>query len=764
MRRALLLSLVLLVATLVVFTGCTINRPDDSNDQDDIFDPPATCEHEYDNACDDTCNKCEATRIVGEHDFSEADCVTAKTCKICGATEGEALGHTEEADDGDCTTDVKCVDCGKVLVSGKSKHVEAADDGDCTTPVVCTACPTVLVEAKSHDYATEWTKDATGHWYVCNNSGCASIAAKSAHVSGGPATENSPEQCTVCGYIIAPEIEHIHSYTTPNYDSTNHWIECSCGAKMRVVGHSATDDKNCTTADICSCGYVVVPAKNHVAGEDDGDCTTDIMCKVCGNVAEAGAKNHIAGEDDGDCTTAIVCKNCNHVVVAGAGEHVDADGDTKCDNGGCNVTVESEGPGGDPVIPDEPKTNKEVLIDRVNSVDLYELFEIVRDGVAQYIDFDFHDIKQQLSGTVTRGEHSTTGTVYVNNGMIHSNLPLTEDTDDIYVYVTKDFEIINFYLDANGKWVAKSLGDIPVISNLSTWDFELLDRMVIPTLTEDKIIEKNGKLVVDNSYIVELINANFDLIYDSGYFDISMSKEQAKAELEEIVAKQGLEIAFGVNEEVITSVSISAIPHDKDTTMGYEVELTESGKTLKSLNVYELSRANGIDYMEGFDVEIVTVLDGDTITGVNVVTELKTSEYLNRDYEYANNGYVCNSVVVCSKIKMTASITNIGEDNDTTVTMNATKQTEKVFEVVNTYNYDTKEGTISSTEIDSVGYGSEFNFKLNIARKVAEGRCDMSMEMNASGFRFVAKGTWLDSDTPTFPKLPDEIDNYISGK
>ena len=37
MRRALLLSLVLLVATLVVFTGCTINRPDDSNDQDDIF-------------------------------------------------------------------------------------------------------------------------------------------------------------------------------------------------------------------------------------------------------------------------------------------------------------------------------------------------------------------------------------------------------------------------------------------------------------------------------------------------------------------------------------------------------------------------------------------------------------------------------------------------------------------------------------------------------------------------------------------------------
>lgn len=763
MRRALLLSLVLLVATLVVFTGCTINRPDDSNDQDDIFDPPATCEHEYDNACDDTCNNCEATRIVGEHDFSEADCVTAKTCKICGATEGEALGHTEEADDGDCTTDVKCVDCGKVLVSGKSKHVEAADDGDCTTPVVCTACPTVLVEAKSHNYATEWTKDATGHWYVCNNSGCTSVDAKSAHVSGGPATENSPEQCTVCGYIITPEIEHIHSYKTPNYDSTNHWIECSCGAKMRVVGHSVTDDKNCTTADICSCGYVVVPAKNHVAGEDDGDCTTDIMCKVCGNVAEAGAKNHIAGEDDGDCTTAIVCKNCNHVVVAGAGEHVDANADGMCDNTGCNATVEI--PGGDePVVPEEPKTNKEVLISKFNSVDLHAIFVAVRDGIAQSIDFDFHAIKQQLSGTVTTSGHSATGTVVVNNGMIYSNFPLTEETGDTYIYVTEDFEIVGFYVDENGKWAAKSLGNIPTISNLSSWDFELLNRMDVPALTEDKITEKNGKLVVDNSYIVELITANFDLIYDNGYFDISMSREQAKAELEDIIAKLGLEIAFGVNETTITSVSISVVPHEEDVTMGYEIELTESGKTLKSLNMYTLSRAEGVDYMEGFTAELVTVLDGDTITGADAVIELKTTEYLNRDYEYANNGYVCNSVVVCSKFKMNISVTDIGKGEDITLSVSATKEIEKAFEVVKTYDYNTNEGTTTATEISSIGYGSEFNFKLYIARKAAEGRCDMSMEMNASGFRFVAKGTWLDSNTPAFPKLPDEIDNYISGK
>ena len=52
------------------------------------------CEHTYDNACDAICNDCEETREVGAHDFAAADCDTAKTCKNCGATEGEALGHT----------------------------------------------------------------------------------------------------------------------------------------------------------------------------------------------------------------------------------------------------------------------------------------------------------------------------------------------------------------------------------------------------------------------------------------------------------------------------------------------------------------------------------------------------------------------------------------------------------------------------------------------------------------------------------------------
>ena len=129
------------------------------------------CEHTYDNACDATCNECGEIREVSAHDYNAADCNTAKTCKICGATDGEALGHTAEADDGNCTTDIKCATCGAVVASGKTQHVAHADDGDCTTPVTCTECSSVITAAKSHDFSGAWEKDASGHWHVCANGG-----------------------------------------------------------------------------------------------------------------------------------------------------------------------------------------------------------------------------------------------------------------------------------------------------------------------------------------------------------------------------------------------------------------------------------------------------------------------------------------------------------------------------------------------------------------------------------------------------------------
>ena len=269
------------------------------------------CEHTYDNACDATCNECGETREVGAHDYNAADCDTPKTCKICGATDGEALGHTAEADDGNCTTDIKCSTCGAVLTSGKTQHIAHADDGDCTTPVTCTECSTVITAAKSHDFSGALEKDASGHWHVCANEGCTKTDTKADHISDGAATEEKAEKCTVCEHVITPELDHTHNHNIPKYDTENHWIECACGDKSAVTAHSATDDNDCTTADVCSCGYTVRAAKDHTPGKDDGNCTTEIKCTECGKTA-----------------------------VAGATDHNDTDHDYICDNGDCQITLD----------------------------------------------------------------------------------------------------------------------------------------------------------------------------------------------------------------------------------------------------------------------------------------------------------------------------------------------------------------------------------------------------------------------------------------
>ena len=262
-------------------TNSTGNTDNGSNT--DKTDESTSCEHKYDNSCDAICNVCGATR---------------------------SASHDTEEDDGDCTTAIVCPTCGEVLTSGKTQHIAHADDGDCTTPVTCTECTTVITEAKSHDFSGSWEKDVSGHWHVCANEGCTKTDTRAEHISSGAATESAPERCTVCDYIIAPELEHIHEYNIPSKDSNNHWNECRCGDKKDVAPHSADDDDDCTTADLCSCGYAVREAKDHTPDKDDGNCETAVKCVECSKTAVASYTEHNDVDHDYVCDNA----NCQHTL------------------------------------------------------------------------------------------------------------------------------------------------------------------------------------------------------------------------------------------------------------------------------------------------------------------------------------------------------------------------------------------------------------------------------------------------------------------
>lgn len=90
---------------------------------------------------------------LAPHTWTPATCTAPKTCSVCGATEGDALGHTE---------------------------------------------------------GTEWKSDADNHWHVCTVAGCGVVieSSKAAHEfewkidKEATATEKGSkhEECKVCGY------------------------------------------------------------------------------------------------------------------------------------------------------------------------------------------------------------------------------------------------------------------------------------------------------------------------------------------------------------------------------------------------------------------------------------------------------------------------------------------------------------------------------------------------------------------------------------
>lgn len=199
----------------------------------------------------------------------------------CKAVEGAVAN--------DCTQDVKCA-CGRVMVPGADAHIPGAgaddctkdtmcgnpgcaqkyadkmgtshvadqDDGDCTTPIKCTntGCTQNAVEgAAKHD----WNRADCSVAGTCKNTGCTQSIEAGVH-SGGTATCKDKAKCE------------------------------ECGAEYGELGACA-------------------PAA------DDGDCTTEIKCSVCGKTTTAGEAAH---------------------------KYTDKN-DTTCDNAGCTNTRKVEG-------------------------------------------------------------------------------------------------------------------------------------------------------------------------------------------------------------------------------------------------------------------------------------------------------------------------------------------------------------------------------------------------------------------------------------
>ena len=293
--------------------------------------------HTWDDACDTSCNTCGYTRSTS-HSFDNT-CDT--TCnENCGYTRSithsygaewskDASGHWHE-----------CSVCGdKKDLASHVPGAEATED----TPQVCTECGYVIKAAlgHTHNYGTSLTYDSTGHWYACtcsekkdfavhsfddacdtdcnencgytrtithspksewsqNGDGhwhdcsvCGEDIGYAVHTPGAEATENNPQTCTECGYVIEAALGHTHNYgTSLTYDSTGHWYACTCSEKKDFAVHSFDDacDTDCNE----NCGYtrtITHSPKSEWSQNGDGHWHD---CSVCGE--DIGYAVHTPGE------------------------------------------------------------------------------------------------------------------------------------------------------------------------------------------------------------------------------------------------------------------------------------------------------------------------------------------------------------------------------------------------------------------------------------------------------------------------------------
>ena len=187
------------------------------------------------------------------HSFAAATCTTPKTCSVCNATEGKALGHSftnyVSDDNATCTVDgTKTATCDRCDVTDT-----IADEGS----------------AKGHNYSTEWSKDGKEHWHNCTN--CNDKQDVAAHNFG-----DKGDTCLVCDYVR----EHVHRLTlVPE-------IKVTCTTDGRKAYYTCS---GCDKWLADATGSVVIEDHNSViiaaTGHDYADATYEKprTCKNCGD-------------------------------------------------------------------------------------------------------------------------------------------------------------------------------------------------------------------------------------------------------------------------------------------------------------------------------------------------------------------------------------------------------------------------------------------------------------------------------------------------
>jgi len=222
------------------------------------------------------CKVCGITDTLIPHSGGTAKCGELAKCAECKTEYGEVMQHqwskTPEYTD-------KNGHAYKCTVCGEHDTVQAHSGGtaDCQNKAKCSVCGTEYGKTGDHTWSTQWDyTDTKGHAHKCTVCGDHDSIVK--HTPGAAATEQSPQTCTDCAYVIAPAKQHKHSLTKIAK------VEASCtdtGKEQHYVcdgcGKIFSDAKG--TKEITDKDSLIIPAVGHKDSKWKSDA--DVHWKEC---------------------------------------------------------------------------------------------------------------------------------------------------------------------------------------------------------------------------------------------------------------------------------------------------------------------------------------------------------------------------------------------------------------------------------------------------------------------------------------------------
>lgn len=173
-----------------------------------------------------------------------------------------------------------------ITVTAKTEENEFYKAGNGSAEVIVSA----------HKWSREWKIDKDGHWRECTDCGISSE--KSAHVSGGAATETTAEKCTVCGYVITPALKVVEApVITPDGGSFtgSQTVTITCATDGAAIHYTTDGTEPTASSTKYSGGFTITATTTIKAVAFVGEAESSVTSAAFTRKAQSGGSGGSGG-------------------------------------------------------------------------------------------------------------------------------------------------------------------------------------------------------------------------------------------------------------------------------------------------------------------------------------------------------------------------------------------------------------------------------------------------------------------------------------